>query len=215
MAASEDFTRALAYFSQPNHLSSYEIKLGEGKVMFSAPHAVLQTRRGALKQAERYTGMLCLLLHERLHLPCIYKTRHMKDDANFDPVSEYREALCQTVKKNGIAFVLDLHQLSPERPMDVCLCTGRGKNLGSCPELPGIAQDILSSHRFEKITLDDPFDASSPHTIASTVAQSCRVCALQIEINTRLLMETSLEQRFFDMLEALGQIAHELDLKYA
>ena len=94
MCRADEVERALAYFTDPHHLSSFELLPGAGRVLLSAPHAVLQTRGGRIKQAERYTGMLCRLLNAHAGCPCIYKSRHLGDDANYDSVSDYRDALC-------------------------------------------------------------------------------------------------------------------------
>ena len=56
---------ALRYFSDETHAQSFVTLAGRGPVLMSAPHAVLQTRSGRIKAAERYTGMLCLLLNRR------------------------------------------------------------------------------------------------------------------------------------------------------
>ena len=205
MFTAQEYEEALAFFTQPNHLASYEILEGRGKVMLSAPHAVLQTRHGALKQAERYTGALCRLLHAREGWPCIYKARHLGDDANHDAQSPYRDALCDYIREKGVACVLDLHQLAPERPMDLCLCTGRGQNLAGWGELPLLLRDCFARHGFGPITLDDPFDAKSAHTVSATVARRCGIPSVQVELNSRLCLEDPPGERFFSLAEALRE----------
>ncbi len=101
MTAEQQIDHALAYFTDEEHLRSFELLDGVGQVLISAPHAMLQTRNGCVKCAERFTGMLCRLMHERINCPVIYKTRHLRDDANHDPVSDYRDALCRYVNTHG------------------------------------------------------------------------------------------------------------------
>ena len=107
VTAEQQIDHALAYFTDEEHFCSFELLSGKGGVMLSAPHAMLQTRNGSIKCAERFTGMLCRLMHERIGCPVIYKTRHLRDDANFDPVSDYRDALCRYVKAQGVRLVID------------------------------------------------------------------------------------------------------------
>ena len=52
MTCEQQLDRALAYFTDEDHKASFEILDGTGTVMFSAPHAVLQTRNGD-KQSSR------------------------------------------------------------------------------------------------------------------------------------------------------------------
>lgn len=203
MDAKQDFIEALSYFTMPNHQESFEVLAGEGKVMLSAPHAVLQTRDGRLKQAERYTGMLCRLLNQRINCPCIYKARHMGDDANHDPISDYRDALCDYVAAHDIRCLLDLHQLSPDRPMAVCLGTGHGRNLCHDAEVLPWLTAAFADRDFSPLTVDEPFSAGGAYTVSATVAARCHIPGVQIELNTRLLSEDSSEERFAQVEDAL------------
>ncbi len=195
--------QALAYFTEVEHSASFALLSGQGPVLLSAPHATLQTRNGVLKCAERYTGMCCLLAHQDTDCPVLFKTRHLGDDANHDPVSPYRTALCQYVRAEGIRLVLDLHQLAPERPMDLCLCTGHGHHLlGQDHLAEGLRQAFLAQG-IRHITQDVPFSAARPHTVASTVVRECGIPAIQLEINSRLLMEGDPAYCFPRVLQAL------------
>lgn len=211
MTLEQQIDHALAYFTDHEHPHSFELLPGVGKVLISAPHAVLQTRDGSSKCAERFTGMLCLLLHERLDCPVIYKSRHLCDDANHDRRSDYRDALCSHVRQQSIQYVLDLHQLSPERPMELCLCTGKGRNLLGQEGLVASIQHCFGAHGICKSTIDDPFDASSPYTVSSTVAKHCGIPAIQLELNTRLLMGGYSEYCFSRVLCSLSDCIDALN----
>lgn len=208
----QDVRDALRYFSVHDHPDSFEFLPGCGSVLFSAPHAVLQTRNGVIKQAERYTGMLCRLLNQRYGLPCIYKSRHMKDDANHDAQSPYRDAISQIIKGHGIRCVLDLHQLAPTRPMALCIGTGHGKHTAGMPDAPDMIKNAFLARSLLPVTLDDPFSASAPHTVSASAA-ACGITALQLEINTALLMENTQTERFETVLAALAEAAQELQRK--
>ena len=206
----DDARRALAFFSRMDHPASFEARPGRGRVLFSAPHAMPQTRDGRPKASERYTGMLCMLLNERHGYPCLYKTRHLLDDANHDPQSPYRDALGDICRLWGIGVVLDLHQLKPERPMALCVGTGRGAHLGGMPGAPECVARAFSARGFSPVTLDDPFAGAGPHTV-SRAAANLGLCAMQLEINSGLLMEDAPGERFLDVLDALNAAARALE----
>ena len=211
MTTEQQIDRALAYFTDEDHICSFEVLAGEGKVLLSAPHAMLQTRNGSIKCAERFTGMLCRMTHERTSCPVIYKTRHLRDDANHDPVSDYRDALCRFVKQNDIRLVIDLHQMKPERITDVCIGTGHGRNLVGHPQLTGAVDKVLRDHGIQKITVDDPFAATNPNTVCATVASRCKIPAVQMEINTRLLMSGYDGYCFEKVLDALCDLTKRVN----
>lgn len=207
----QEALEALVYFSDAGERpDSFVLLEGTGRVMLSAPHAVLQTREGRLKQAERYTGMLCLLLNRHAHIPCIYKTRNMGDDANYDPESPYRDALCDFVHTHGIRCVLDLHQLSPSRPMALCIGTGNGAHLNGLAGAVGCVSRAFERRGLAPVTLDDPFSASMPYTVSAAVART-GTPALQLELNSALLMEDSDGERFSDVLDALKESVYAIE----
>ncbi len=190
------------FFDMVEHPESFVLLEGKGRVMLSAPHAVLQTREGRLKQAERYTGMLCLLLNRHERVPCIYKSRNMDDDANYDPWSPYRDALCGYLQSHEIRCVLDLHQLSPNRPMALCIGTGQGAHLNGLAEAVSCVRNAFECFGLSPVTLDDPFSASRPYTVSAVVARM-GIPSLLLELNSALLMEDSARERFSDVYAAL------------
>ena len=211
MTAEQQIDHALAYFTDEEHLRSFELLDGVGQVLISAPHAMLQTRNGSVKCAERFTGMLCRLMHERINCPVIYKTRHLRDDANHDPVSDYRDALCRFVNTHGIKLVIDLHQMKPERPMDACIGTGRGRHLFGNTQLVSEMMASLQTLNLKHIGMDDPFDACGPNTVCATVATRCKVPTVQLELNTRLLMNGYEEYCFMRVLDTLCNLTKRLN----
>lgn len=200
---------ALRYFSDGTHPQSFVTLAGRGPVLVSAPHAVLQTRLGRLKAAERYTGMLCLLLNRRYGVPCIYKSRHLEDDANHDPRSPYRDEVCRLIREEGVRFVLDLHQLRPDRAMALCIGTGWERHLHGLSDAPDLVREAFARRGLSPITLDDPFPAAAAHTVSATAARA-GAAAMQLEINSALLMEDSPAERFGDVLAALAEAVEGL-----
>ncbi len=165
---------------------SFILKPGVGQVLFSAPHCVEQTRNGKPKLAEYETGLLVEMLHRELGCPIIRKVENRNDDANYDPVSDYKEALAAYVKEQGIAFVMDLHQLAPHRDVMINFGTGDGKNLSDKAVL-NVFLSVFSGNRIGSIQLDEPFGATYDHTVSATIHRLCGIPCMQIEINSRLV----------------------------
>lgn len=215
MTAEQQIDQALAYFTDQEHACSYELLEGEGNTLISAPHAMLQTRNGAVKCAERFTGMLCRMLHERINCPVIYKTRHLRDDANFDPVSDYRDAICRYAGKHPLSLVIDLHQMKPERATDICIGTGKGNNLLGGRHIVAEVADAFRAIGLNDIAIDHPFDACGPNTVCSTVVKRCHIPSLQLELNTRLLMTGYDEYCFMRVLDTLCDLVVRLNRNQA
>ncbi|HPE95354.1 MAG TPA: hypothetical protein PLT66_04735 [Bacillota bacterium] len=203
-------------FFYKNHESSYELIEGSGPVMISAPHSVEQTRNGKKKYAEPQTGALAKLLHDSLNCPVIYKTSNCGDDANFDDESTYKDAIVDYVKKHGVRFVLDLHQLASFRDVTIDIGTGKFKNIDSIKYV-NIVLRAFSCRDIGIIQIDTPFDASSPFTISSYVAKKCGICCLQLEINSNAVnskRENSEVGKVFDALsETIVMISKSLTQK--
>lgn len=189
-------------FFQKEHLQSFELLDGKGPVMISAPHSVEQLRNNQIKFAEPQTGVLAKMLHDALDCPVIYKTKNCDDDANFDKVSPYKQALAEYIKNNNIAFLIDLHQLSPTRDVHIVIGTGKFKNV-SCAKFVDVAVNSFKSKNISRIQIDDPFEASYPFTVSSYISSLCNISCLQIEIHSNLVRINTKESKVEQIFEAL------------
>ena len=189
--------------------NSFELLAGKGKIIVSAPHSVEQTRQGKKKYAEPQTGAMAKMLHENLGIPVIYKTKNCGDDANFDAVSPYKDALVEYVKNNKIEFMLDLHQLAPTRDVMIDIGTGKMKNVKN-EVFVKVAYDVFEKYDLGKIEIDTPFDASYPYTLSAYVSRNCDISCLQIEMNSKILRTDSKnskeEKVFSSLVELIGAI---------
>lgn len=194
------------YFYQ-EHAQSFELLPGKGPVMISAPHSVEQTRNHRKKVAEPQTGALAKMLHSVLGCPVIYKTRNCNDDANFDAVSPYKQALASYIHSNDVAFLLDLHQLASSRKVNISIGTGHGKNI-SRKEFVDVTVKAFQTRNVQPIGIDSPFAAAYPYTVSSYISSMCKISCLQIEINSSILRldETNSQtKQVFDTLVELVQ----------
>lgn len=199
-------------FFLKNHKASYEILTGTCPVMISAPHSVSQTRNGKRKPAEPYTGALAKMLHNELSCSVIYKTRNLKDDANYDKNSPYKNDLAKYVQQNGIKCVIDLHQLSDSRNVMIDIGTNRMKNLYNDLKLLNIILEAFSKRNLGILQIDEPFAASGEYTVSAFISSSCRIPCVQLEINSGLLRPTFFNIKVRKVYEALVEIIQNLSL---
>lgn len=183
---------------------SFIIKSGNGRIMFSAPHCVEQIREGKIKFSEPETGILVEMLHSEFGCPIIRKTSNRNDDANYDPVSDYKDALAEYIKENNIGILVDLHQLAPFREEMINFGTGKLKNIGD-KNLINVFLGAFTKNRVGMIQMDEPFDASYEHTVSSTIHRKCSIPCLQIEINSRLVNEKYEESSIEAVYKALSE----------
>ncbi|MBQ4640336.1 MAG: N-formylglutamate amidohydrolase [Clostridia bacterium] len=165
---------------------SFILRQGAGSVMFSAPHCVEQLRNGCIKYAEPQTGLLAEMLHEGLHCPIIRKQNNLNDDANYDAVCPYKDVLSDYVNRQGVRYLMDLHQLAPSREEIINIGTGEYEN---ADEEVARAVEKCFLKAGIPVWIDQPFKASYPHTVSAAIHRRCGIQCVQIEINSRLLME--------------------------
>lgn len=190
---------------------SFLLKVGEGKILISAAHNVDYVRNGVMSLGEKESGKLALLLHEELNVPVIIKTAYKNDDANFDMICPYKDAVVEYVKLNDIKFVLDLHQL-PKNTSNVSIdiCVANFKNIDNFDYL-NVLIDKFSSKNIGLIQIDTPFNASNPGTVSSYVRNKTGVQAIQIEMNSDLFEENVYEENFNKVYLALKEIVEEIN----
>ena len=70
-------------------------------------------------------------------------------------------------------------------------------------------REAFARRGLSPITLDDPFPAAAAHTVSATAARA-GAAAMQLEINSALLMEDSPAERFGDVLAALAEAVEGL-----
>lgn len=201
----------LLFFSSKLGRKNFVLRKGEGTVMISAPHSAEQTRNGRKKYGEYLTGVLINMLYDELGCPVIYKEKNCGDDANYDEKCRYKKALTKYVKKNGVRYLLDLHQMNPGREEMIDIGTGYGKNIESEPKLAERIKASFESAGFKMVTIDEPFAAIHPFTVSSFTSRECGIPCIQIEFNTRLLSKRYNECRFEEVLEVMKGIISDLN----
>ena len=210
MESKDKYDSYLLFFKSKLGRKSFVLTKGSGLVLVSAPHSAEQTREGRRKFAEYETGAIACTLHDLTGCPVICKTKHCRDDANRDEKCRYKAALKKYALKNGVKFVLDLHQMSSQREEQICLGTGKGKNITAFPKIVDTAKEQFEKHGFA-VSVDEPFCAVHPYTVSAYTARETGACCLQIEINTKLVSKGSRECRVDEVTAALNELIQVLN----
>lgn len=187
----------------------FEIKLGENKIILSAPHAVKQIRNGKIKASEPKTKEIVLEVAKMTNSFCIYKTKCLDDDANYDTYSYYREKCSNLVKENNIKALLDIHGMSSKRMEDICIGTFYGKNIDSREDILNEVIKIFKSNGFYNVSIDEPFSANKKVCVSSDIHEKCKIITLQIEVNYRF---RNTKENLSKIIKALSEIVKYLNL---
>lgn len=180
----EEFEKSL--LTQTYLDNSFTLINGNKPLIISCPHSVPQTRGNLLKIAETRTAVLGCILNHELSVPLLFKTKNCKDDANFDLVCNYKDALVKYITEHNTKCCIDLHIMKPNTKFDIVLGVNGNENL--CGNL--FVKDIIATAFKEagyNVGIDEVFKASHRGTVSNTVARVCSVPAIQIELRWSII----------------------------
>lgn len=204
------YEEALQMSSMPK-AEAFCVKKGRGRVFISAPHSFEHIRNGEQKPAEPGTAALALLLSKGLGCPVAYRTSPEGGDPNWDDRSQYRDEVHKMVAALGCVLLVDLHQLSPSRNVDVDLGTAGGENLLGNTWISDFMVEKFEAAGYLNVLIDKPFAARKPQTVAASTALRCQIPAVQIEINSRYLIPGYAEYKPERVYETLSSITREIE----
>lgn len=179
----EDNVRVVEHINEED----FNIVIRKNKVILSAPHAIKQVRKGKGKKSETKTKYIVEKVSRKTNSCCIYKTKCLNDDANYDEQSYYKEKCAKIIKKKGIKFLLDIHGMSAEREEDICIGVAHGKNIDNNEEMLSNIVEIFNKNGFMNVSVDEPFSSSNENCVSSYIHDKCDIITFQIEINYRYL----------------------------
>ena len=191
-------------FLKKNKKKDFVVVKGEGQVILSAPHGVEQLRLGKKKYGEPGSLALALQVQKKTGVHLFAKTSNKGDDANFDVVSPYKEALKRYIKENGIKFLIDFHSLAAKRRVDVNFGVNWGRNIQNDEKLFDIMQDRFKESGFG-VSVDNPF-AGGSKTVAGNVAEDCNIWTIQLEINSKYINNKKFAEYLKKIIDILSGI---------
>lgn len=177
---------------------------GSRPIVISASHATPHVRHGREKAAESKTGAIALHLGQILGGVTIIPLLPQNDDPNFDLIESgpYKTILMSLLSQETV--LIDIHGMKDRSGADLCIGTG---GLKPTPEvLKPICDSLVSS--FGQVgmtaTIDDPFDASHPGTIAAFGRSRC-LASIQIELSVSSRVPPQLGLTFDALVAALSE----------
>lgn len=155
-------------------------------VLISAPHTIPQIRDGKDKVAEPETAVLACLINSELGCPVIYSVPNERGFC----LDEYLSAIADYHCRYDVHFLVDLHQMDPQREELIDIGVGEdGKNLLDRKSCIESVLAVFSSVFGEGFVFKNKnFAANRSYTVSRRVAGEYNIPSIQIEINSRLLM---------------------------
>ncbi len=172
-------------FLNKNENKNYEKIVNNCNFLISAPHGVSQMRKGFYKVPEPGSLSTALCLQKETNSNLIAKTKNNNDDANFDPVSDYKTEILNIANTVPIEFVIDIHGLAKKRECDINLGTAIGNNVSANKVAFDDLVDILQKGGFI-VQIDAPFMGAGNTVAGYTKRMKPDLFTLQIEINCRI-----------------------------
>lgn len=175
------FKEEIISLENENFKEDFIIKKGSIKILFSAPHTMIQRfEDGSSKLNESFTKAIALYLNKHSDVYSIIKIRDTGMDSNRDNHDEYKKVLMSLVKENDIKLVIDLHGSALEREFDVEL--GTLNNLSADYSTINEFKESFVENGIKNISINDPFKGGA---ISQYLYNYKDVDVIQLEINRR------------------------------
>lgn len=175
------------------------------RVALSAPHAVNVLRNGALKFADLHTGGLCAALAKRCDVSSVVRSRTTEEPTGWaERDDQFAEGLLGLLDEAEV--VLDLHGMSDDHGVDICL----GRGTAPSPEHDELI-DLFHDHfRGLRISVDEPFSGRPAHTVMSLLASRGQL-GLQVEIARHWRDPADLPESAAVLIEGLAAVIRDLE----
>lgn len=181
--------------NEPNTLNSiyknnWEIIYWNIPIIFSAPHAVSQTREWQIKLCDEFTWEIVRQLCAKIWAYGVIRTENRDDDPNFYNTwlsLEFKTEIINLIKDNDIKYWFDIHGCKDDLWLSIDIGTNYGENLNWDIDLLSIVKKSLWNYVWN-IMIDKIFDASKKEIVSTYVSNHTMCPYIQLEI-CRLLRE--------------------------
>ncbi len=174
-------------------------------ILLTAPHACAHVRMDKLKNQEKFTGSLTVIIHSITGSHALYTHRASEIDANFYDESPFKKRIARIVKEFGIRFVLDIHGTSTAKTGDVFPGVGIDKEflLGDESLLDKMVE---CAERFGiRVGSSKTFPASRQMTVTKFAAKKLGIPGMQIEISEQLRTPDKAPKHFDKLVRFLTE----------
>jgi len=172
--------------------NNWEIILWTVPVIFSAPHAVPQTREWELKSSDEFTWEIVRKVCEKTWAYGIIRIENRDDDPNFynDWLSwEFKEEIISLIKNNWIKYWFDIHGCKDDLWFSIDIWTDYWKNIHQDLDfLENVQRSLANS--FGRLTVDKIFDAGKSEIVSTYVSKHANCPYVQLELCRTLRKDT-------------------------
>ena len=185
---------------------NFKIINGKIPILFSAPHAVKQSRNGFEKEEDGMTGAIVEYLCKKTEVNGMIRTYNLGDDPNFENEGyglKYKNAMLKAIKEKQIKCVVDVHACKDGHGFDVDIGTNRGENINHNARFLNIFKTQFSE--IGKVTIDEKFKASGETIVSRYIHEKSKNPCFQVEICVNLR-----KNKLTELLETFEKIIEEL-----
>lgn len=180
----ENLFRINHYYGQKDRVKGFLLQMGKGQTIVSTPHSCRHLREQNIKAQEYMTGAIGMYVREKTNCHLISSVRFDNCDPNWDEISPYRNELIETIRKENIHFLLDLHGMK-DSFYDIEFGTNDLANIDYSTELKKLIADFWKSCGY-RIRFDGKFKASRPTCVSNSIHMNTGIFCLQMEISSSI-----------------------------
>lgn len=190
---------------------NFKIICGNSPILFSAPHAVRQSRDGELKSADTMTGVIVEALCQRTKASGIIRTFNLNDDPNWENSGyglKYKNAILDIINQRNILCMIDIHGCKSDYGFDIDIGTDNGKNINMANNFLNIINNGLI--KCGKVETDKIFSASDSSVISKYINRKSNIACFQIEISSAIRKDMD---RLIQLLDTFEEIIKNLEIE--
>lgn len=187
----------------PDGESTYVLRLGSGKVLITASHAVNHIREGSIKIVDYCTGPITKALSDLTGAHLLYLNYYSRDPNYYDDMP-FKDALSGFVQSNGVKLVIDIHGASDDHGWDVDLGDINGASLLSFKDLASVATGFFNQYGIGNVSRNDFAGGEGQNTVTKFVSSKLKVDAMQFELARKYRCET--DEKTAAIVKALKRI---------
>jgi hypothetical protein len=153
-------------------------------IIFSAPHAVPQTREWQIKLCDEFTWEIVRELCTKTWTYGVVRTENRDDDPNFYNMwlsLGFKEEIINLIKNNDIKYWFDIHGCKDDLWLSIDIGTNYWKNINQNLDFLMNVQKKLSND-FWRVTIDEMFYADKKENVSTYISNETKIPYVQLEI---------------------------------